>query len=455
MKERKNYDLTRGSILDKLLMVAIPIMGVQLMQMAYNLTDMFWLGQVHPDAVAASGLAGMYLWLSAAPMLVGQMGANIGVSQCLGRQDKDTAASYAQNAFWLSVLLGIAFGGMMLLFPRQLIGVFGVQSESVAADAALYMRIVALGIVPSYVSATINACFTASGNSKLTFFVNAAGLVVNMILDPLMIIVLGWGVAGAAIATILGQIVVCVLFLICIKRAKGRPFETFRFRARLSKEKLSQIVKWALPIGLESGLFTLLAMVVSRIVNGFGTDAVAVQQVGTQMESFYWLIGGGYASAVTAFVGQNYGANQWRRIHRCFKMSFGVMAIWGALVMVGLYFGGYALTGLFLKGDHLQSMGAEYLRIVAVCQIFMCLEGVSAGMFRGCGRTVPPSAVSIISNAIRVPLAYVLSRSMGLTGVYWAVCITCIGRGIVIILWRLAENRKIPQDDMALPAEAV
>ncbi len=448
MSEKRTYDLTQGGILDKLLMVAVPIMGVQLMQMAYNLTDMYWLGNVSSDAVAATGLSGMYLWLSAALLLIGQMGANIGVSQYLGKQDKETATAYAQNAFWISFILGILFGGMMILFPNQLIGVFGVQNPSVAIDAVIYMRIVAIGIIPSFLSATLNACFNASGNSKLPFYVNSVGLITNMILDPLMISTLNWGVAGAAVATIVGQILVCILFLFCIKNAKERPFDNFRFRAKLDKDKMIQIIKWALPIALESGLFTILAMVVSRIVNTFGTDAVAVQQVGTQMESLSWLIGGGFASAVTAFVGQNFGGNKWRRIHRCFKIGSVVMLGWGLFVTILLYFGGYHLTGLFLKGEHLQTMGAEYLHILALSQTFMCIEGVAAGMFRGCGKTVPPSAVSIISNIIRVPLAYVLSLSMGLTGVYWAIGITCSVRGIIIILWRILENRKLPQEDM-------
>ncbi len=451
MKEKHSYDLTRGSILDKLLMVAIPIMGVQLMQMVYNLTDMFWLGQVSPDAVAASGLSGMYLWLSMAPLLIGQMGTNIGVSQYLGRQEKDRAAAYARNAFWLALILGAVFGGVMCLFPRQLIGVFGVQSASVAADAAIYMRIVSLGIIPSFLSGVLNACFTASGNSRMTFFVNAAGLLTNMVLDPLMIITFGWGVAGAAIATTLGQMLVCVLFLCSIKRAKSRPFADFRFRTRLDGKILKQIMRWALPIALESGLFTLLAMVVSRIVNTFGIDAIAVQQVGTQLESLSWLIGGGFASAVTSFVGQNFGANQWGRIHRCFKIGSVAMLVWGSIVTVGLYFGGYHLTGLFLRGDHLQTMGAAYLHILALSQIFMCVEGVSAGVFRGCGLSVPPSAVSIISNVIRVPLAFVLSQRMGLHGVYWAICITSCVRGIIIILWRVIANGRIPQEDMGIP----
>ncbi len=444
MKE-KNYDLTNGPIINKLLMVAIPIMGVQLMQMAYNLTDMFWLGKTGSDSVAASGLSGMYLWLSVAFVLIGQMGANIGVSQYLGRQDKETAAAYGQHSLWLSLILGAAFGGMMLLFPKELIGVFGVQSVEVETAAAIYMRIVAIGIIPTFISGTINACFTASGNSKLTFYVNAAGLVINMILDPLMILVFDLGVSGAALATIIGQITVCVLFIICIKKAKGRPFEKFAFRTKLDKQKISQIFKWSLPIALESGLFTLLAMVVSRIVNTFGTDAVAVQQVGTQMESLSWLIGGGFASAVTAFIGQNYGGKKWERIHQCFRIGSIVMLVWGIIVTLGLYFGGYHLTGLFLQGDKLQTMGASYLHILALCQVFMCVEGVSAGMFRGCGNTVPPSAISIISNVVRVPLAYLLSQQIGLEGIYWAVCITCIGRGIIIVLWRVIENRKIPQ----------
>src|SRR5690554_4794357 len=111
----KTYDLTQGSILKKLLRVAVPIMGTQLMQMTYNLTDMFWLGQTEQSvvAVASSGLAGMYLWLGMALLMIGRMGSEIGTSQNLGRGDIESSKGYAQDSTRISLILGLFYGLML------------------------------------------------------------------------------------------------------------------------------------------------------------------------------------------------------------------------------------------------------------------------------------------------------------------------------------------------------
>lgn len=442
---QQQYDLTQGTILSKLLSMAAPIMAAQLVQMVYNLADMFWMGRVSSDAVAATGMAGMYIWLSMAFLYIGRMGAEIGVSQNLGRQDAETAQRYARTGLFLSVVLGLLFALAMLLFTRLLIGVFRIQEAHVADMAIDYLRIAAIGIPFTFVSAALGGTFTGAGNSRLPFFLTTAGLVLNIILDPIFIFVLEGGVVGAALSTILGQAVVMVLFLVCIKKAPGRPFPVFVFFGRPERTKIMQVFRWSAPIGLESGLFTLLSMLVSRQVAQFGADAIAVQEVGVHLESLSWLVGGGFSSAITAFIGQNFGAGQWERIRRGAQLGFSAMLAWGLLVTGLLFFGGYALTGLFLPVPHLQRMGQTYLSILALCQLPMCLEGVAAGVFRGQGNTVPPSAVSISTNLIRVPLASLLSGLWGLRGIYWAITLTCAARGMILLALHLLSLRHMPK----------
>jgi Na+-driven multidrug efflux pump len=100
------FDLTQGSILQKIIVVAVPIMGTQFLQMAYNLTDMFWLGRVGSHAVAASGAAGMYMWLSMGFLLIGRMGAEIGVAQSLGRGDQTAALDFSRNSLFINFVIG-------------------------------------------------------------------------------------------------------------------------------------------------------------------------------------------------------------------------------------------------------------------------------------------------------------------------------------------------------------
>jgi putative MATE family efflux protein len=305
---QSSYSLTEGGILKKLLFVAIPIMGTQLMQMAYNLTDMFWLGRLGSDAVAAVGTAGMYLWLSFGFLVIGKIGAEIGVSQYLGKGDKKGALQFSQNATVIGLVLGLLFGLALIFFNRSLLGFFNFREEEVARDAALYLFICGFPMPLVFVTAVATGTFNASGNSRTPFILNAFGLLLNIILDPIFIFTLGMGVKGAGLATLFAQLISCSAILFAMFFSKNRPFERYSLRFWPELSKIVRIIKWALPVGLESILFCFLTMITTRIETSFGADAIAVSKIGVQIESLSWLIGGGFGSALLAFVGQNYGA---------------------------------------------------------------------------------------------------------------------------------------------------
>jgi putative MATE family efflux protein len=443
------HDLTQGGILKKLLQVAVPIMGTQLMQMVYNLTDMFWLGRTEQSvvAVAASGLAGMYLWLGMALLMIGRMGSEIGTSQNLGSGNVAASQGYAQDSARIALILGTFYGLMLIIFAEPLVSLLRVNDQNVFDNTCNYLRIVGVGIPFTYVSAAVTGAFNGAGNSRLSFGANAVGLMVNMILDPLMILVWGWDVKGAAIATVIAQATVCSLFILFVKRHPRRPFEHFRILGRIDPVRIRQIMRWSLPVAAESGAFTALAMVVTGMVSAwYGETAVAVQRVGSQIESLSWLIGGGFSSAVTAFVGQNYGARKWERIRRGYHISLVSLLIWEGLVTLFLLFGGRYFFSLFLREPaEILDMGATYLRILAGCQLFMALEGACAGTFRGMGRTLPPSLCSIASNSIRPILCWLLAQNMGLNGLWMGITVSAILRGVTMFIWFTLYKRQLPR----------
>ena len=432
------FSLTEGGILKKLLLVAIPIMGTQLMQMAYNLTDMFWLGRVGSDAVAAVGSAGMYLWLSFGFLLIGKMGAEIGVSQCIGRGDKKSALAFSQNAAIIAAVLGLLFGLAMICFNKTMIAFFGFREKEVAAQAARYLFFTGFPIPFVFISSVAVGTFNASGNSRTPFLLNGLGLLANVILDPILILVLGMGVEGAAIATAIAEMISCTAMLLALFVSKHRPLQHYSFVLRPDLLKIKMIIKWSLPIGLESLLFCFLTMITTRIETTFGADAIAVSKIGVQVESLSWLIGGGFGTALIAFVGQNYGAKKWHRIQKGTKIAAGVMAVWGSLITLLLISLGSAIFSLFLNDPKLISLGARYLFILAFSQLSMNLETVASGAFKGTGRTIPPTLVSTICNILRPPLAFILSRtSLGLSGIWLAITISSNIRGLWICLWYL------------------
>jgi len=450
LNKADKYNLCEGSIVKKMLFVASPIVMTQVFQMAYNLTDMFWLGRLSSDAVASSGSAGLFLWLSMALFLFGRMGAEIGVSQNLGRGDKDTARNFAQNSLFIAVILGFTGSVIFVTFHEQLIGFFNIREAHVAKDASEYLAIVSLGFPLSFIIATISGIFNGAGNSRMSLAVNGVGFTLNMMLDPLLIFTAGWGIHGAGVATLIAQSITVIIAVIVLKKSKNRPFEDIKLLVKPDIEKIKQIFKWSAPVSLESFLFTVLTMMLTPLVAVYGSGALAAVRVGSQIESLTWLVAGGYAAALTAFAGQNFGAGKWTRIHKGFKISTVIMSLWGLAVAVLLYFGGGALYRIFIPNDPgVVTLGILYLQLLAFVQIPACLEGVAAGIFRGKGKTVPPSVASISSNIMRVVLAYasVTFTDLGLTGIWLAVTISAAIRGLWIFIWYLINSRNEPKTD--------
>ena len=448
--QQSKYDLTTGGIVNKLLLVAVPVIGTQLLQMSYNLTDMFWLGRLSSDAVAASGTGGLFMWLSMAFIMVGRMGAEIGVAQSLGRGDQAGAKRFAQNALWLGLVLGVFYGIALIALCKPFIGFFHIPEAHVVRDAESYLRIVAMPMPFIFLGSVMVGTFVASGNSRTPFLVNACGLAANMVLDPLMIFGLDMGIEGAAYATAISQVISFSLMLFAFKRMKNRPFSQFTFFPRPDRETMRRILRWTVPIGLESMFFTLMGMTTTRFVAGFGADAMAVGRVGSQVESLTWLVGGGFGSALTAFMGQNFGAGRWTRIRKGFRVSLLVMSVYGLLITALMVFCAGFLFSIFLPDPDIIAMGVQYLWITAMCQIPQCLETVSHNTFKGTGRTIPPSVVSLTSNISRVVFAYFLSKtSLGLYGIWLGISLAAVIRGTWSLTWYLIAARKNPAADVA------
>lgn len=455
----KQVNLLEGSILGKLSVLALPIMMTAFVQMAYNLVDMVWIGQLGSNAVAAVGAAGTYLWIADSCTSVAKTGGQIKVAHSIGEGNPEKAKQFGASAFQMGVSI-IMLCILFVLFGHQLmVGVFQFTEEQVHVDAVNYLLITGtVGVLFSTINQIFTGLYTGIGDSKTPFLANAVGLVINLVMDPVLIFGVGFipamGVIGAAVATAGAQSVVTLLFLL-ISYKRGGLFQGMPVFRKPKMDYIKQVWKLGFPVGLQNVFMSGLSLIIASMIAAWGADAIAVQKVGGQVESIAWMIAGGFSMAVNSFIGQNYGAGKMQRVRKGYNAAMTLMVIWGLLCSLVLIVFPEFLFQIFIRETDVLDMGVSYLRILGVCQLCVCMEGCSTGAFNGLGETRIPSAVSIVFNLARIPMAILLPMTpLGLDGIWWALTISAILKGVVLTAWYLlyVHKRKLYEQDREIPA---
>ncbi len=432
----RQIDLTQGDITKTLTKLALPIMGTSLINMLYNLTDMMWLGRLSTNAVAGAGAVGFFIWFGMGLAMISQVGTAVGVSQSYGRKDFTELRAYVSNAIKLDVFIAIIYSFILFNYKTQLIGFFKLEEIEAVNMAYDYMKIISVGIIFHFLNPVLSASFNATGNSLIPFIINSIGLVVNIILDPVLIFGLGgfpkMGITGAALATVIAQMVVTVTFIFAFIRNRDL-LGNLKLLSLPDFKYIKKILKLGLPAFFQTAIHSTINMTIARILSNWGSTPIAVQSIGSQIESISWMTAEGFSTAIAAFVGQNYGARNYDRVKEGYFKGLKIVSTIGLFSALLFIFGGELIFSKFTPGDSLAiSQGGDYLRILGYCQVFMCMEIASLGVFNGIGRTLPPSIIGGVLNALRIPGALVLSATaLGLSGVWWSISISSILKGII------------------------
>ncbi|MEH0154189.1 MATE family efflux transporter [Limibacter armeniacum] len=440
-------DLTQGNILRQLMQLAMPIMATSFVQMAYTMADMAWLGRAGSEEVAAVGTASFFMWLGLSLLLMTKVGAEVTIAQALGKKDRKKAGLFAENTVALSFVLSVLYGAILFVWAEPIISFFQLNHPLVEQKAASYLKVIGVGMVFIMGNPTFSGIFNGVGNSRTPFVFNAVGLVLNILLDPLLIF--GWGntvpamgAEGAAIATVLTQVFVGALFVYRLTGSRN-PFggKLWRIPAKAFAKPIFDI---GLPVALYASLFAIFAMIIARQVAQWGAESVAVQSVGTHIESISWMTAQGLGTALASFVGQNFGAGRFDRIRRGFFITMTVMSTIGLVVTIAFEFFGVPIFGLFIPEKEAQLLGSLYLQIIGVSQLFMIWEIVCEGLFSGLGKSRIPSIIGIVFTGLRVPVALLLVEvfGMGIESVWWTISISSLFKGGIMVAWSVLEMRK-------------
>lgn len=440
-------NLTKGPILKTLTKLAIPIMASSFLGTLYNITDMAWIGLLGSKAVAGVGVGGMFTWLSQGLAAMARMGGQVQVAQCIGRGERDRAHGFAQAAVQLATLMGMAYAVISLVFTRQMVAFFQLTDPEAQTAALSYTKIACGLIVFSFLTLTMTGLYTAQGDSKTPFLANLIGLVTNMILDPVLILGPGpfpkLGVVGAAIATVTAQAIVMMMMILgVIIQKKENVLKGIRLTAKIPKEYLGGLCRIGIPTAIQGMAYCAISMVLTRMVSAYGAEAVATQRVGGQIESISWNTADGFAAALNAFIAQNYGAGKMGRVRKGYRASLWTVGIWGLLISFVFICFPKAIADIFFHEPKAVATAVGYLVIIGFSEAFMCVELMTVGALSGLGRTRLCSIISIAFTSARIPLAIILGGLIGLSGIWWALSITSIIKGIIFTCTFLWITRK-------------
>ena len=443
-------NLTKGPILKTLTKLAIPIMASSFLGTLYNITDMAWIGLLGAKAVAGVGVGGMFTWLSQGLVSLARMGGQVQVAQHIGRREQEEAHGYAQAAVQMAALLGILFAAVVLILLKPLIGFFKLEDAEALAAAFSYTKIACGLIVFSFLSLTLTGLYTAQGDSKTPFAANLVGLAVNMILDPVLILGPGpfprLGVTGAAIATVTAQFIVMgILVMRILVTKKENVLKGIQLFEKIPPKYVRGICKIGIPTALQGMAYCMISMVLTRMVSGFGAEAIATQRVGGQIESVSWNTADGFGAALNAFIGQNYGAGKMDRVKKGYRASLITVGVWGLFITLLFVCFPEQISGVFFHEPTAIATAVGYMIIIGYSEAFMSVELMTVGALSGLGKTHLCSVISITLTSARIPLAILLSgTALGLLGIWWALTATSVVKGIVFVMafyWITARMR--------------
>lgn len=402
--------MTTGPEWKHILLFSLPIMAGNLLQQLYNTVDGIVVGNfVSQNALAATGTAGTLAFVFLAFAIGFGNGSGIMIAQFFGAERYEDMRAAVSTALILLVSMGLVFSVIACALARPLLhGLMNVAEGEVLEYAVEYFSIYAVGIFLQFLYNSVSAILRAVGDSKATLYFLLVSSVLNLILDILFVVVFHWGIAGAAIATVISQFgsaVVSVWYMF-------KKYPIFRFAKgefAFHGDKCLLCLKLGIPTTIQQSIVSFGHVFIQRLVNSFGEAAMAAFSVGGRIESYMFITAAGFNIGMSNFSAQNVGAGKFDRIRRgcraTLAMAFGVAVVIQAL----LYAFARPVSGFFGVYGEAMDLSVTYVRFMCLVFWFFSLYMVFAGLLQGAGDVLITTACSLIALTVRVTTAYILA----------------------------------------------
>lgn len=456
---RNGERLDFASQLRLTLYLALPSMIAQLSAIAMQYIDAAMVGSLGAHASAAIGLVSTTTWLFWGFLSAGATGFAVQVAQLIGANNAKGARSVVRQS--IIALLGFSIGigavgvGISDGLPHWLGG-----DPSIADDSSAYFRIFAIFLPALQMSFLGGSMLRCAGNMKVPSLLGVAMCVLDVVLNFLFIFPsrelslfgmtvyvpgAGWGVPGAALATVMAEsVVAAVMMWYLVRRSALLRLNQEKGSYKPERITLRNAVKIGLPMGLEHAAISGAQIMTTVIVAPLGIVAIAANAFAVIAESICYMPGYGLGEAATTLSGQCYGARRYTLVSRFGNITVGAgMAIMGLMGVV-MYCLAPQIMAMMTPVEGIRELGAEILRIEAWAEPMFGASIVAYGFFIGLGRTIAPASVNLLSIwGVRLTLAALLAPTMGLRGVWLAMCIELCLRGAVFLILIVANMTRM------------
>lgn len=392
METRERQQITEGVIWKQLLIFFFPILMGTFFQQMYNTVDTIIVGRlVGTEALAAVGATGPLVSMVNGFFIGVSSGATVVLSQAYGAGDRKGVSDSIHTGVALSLLLGVMLTAIGICLGGRVMGWMGTP-ENCMADATTYLRIYFAGSVGTVVYNMGAGILRAMGDSKRPMLFLMVTCILNVVLDLLFVAVLHMGVAGAALATVLSQMISAVLPIVVLLRQKEDRLELRKLR--IERSLLGRILRIGIPAGLQFVTFDFSNILIQSGVNSFGDITMAAWTAHGKTDALTWMVTGAFGVSITTFVGQNFGAQKYSRIRKgtwtCLAMGVVMVAALDALLLAFRT----PILGIYTDNPEVIAVGGMVmLSIMPYEFLFMPIE-VFAGTMRGVGNSLMPTLIT-------------------------------------------------------------
>lgn len=383
--------ITQGVIWKQLLIFFFPILLGSFFQQMYNTVDAIIVGRaVGIQALAAVGSTSPLINLINGFFIGLSTGATVILSQYYGANDREGTSRALHTGVALSLILGLVTASVGMVFGPRILALIRTP-ESCREDATTYVRIYFCGAIASMVYNMGAGILRAMGDSRKPMLFLIAACFVNIAMDVFCVVVLKMGIAGAAMATVISQVISAALAVGALLKSGLRVT-----KIRIHKELVRRLLYIGIPAGLQFVTFDLANLLIQSGINSFGEVTVAAWTAFGKADALTWMISGAFGVSITTFVGQNFGAQQYRRIRRSVWICMGMsVAMVGALSVLTLTFRRF-LLGIYTPDADVIRVGAHVMLCIVPFNILFMPVEVFAGTMRGTGYSVLPTVITCV-----------------------------------------------------------